>query len=278
MIVYKLTNSFIILIKKGKMTLMNKSNLLSIGEFSQLSRMTIKALHYYEKINLLHPAWIDPDSGYRYYDSRQLPYVQIIGLFTDLDIRLNHLTEDLYTEYLTADYKNLLAHSRHATKDKIEELNKKMRYIDYLEELMEKQDSPINIQNAATLWLHPCHDISKDINMNVALKQILHELKQYNITAKDNYGLIMFCNGEEKRLYYYMGIKCSSVQKNIHENIFYLPAGEYKKIQQTELDIKKIPSLFKDLFALPYDKIVLIKPEVSSYTISCLLPSGDRVN
>lgn len=257
---------------------MNKSNLLSIGEFSQLSRMTIKALHYYEKINLLHPAWIDPNSGYRYYDSSQLSYAQIIGLFTDLDIRLNHQTEDLYTEYLTADYKNLLAHSRHATKDKIEELNKKMRYIDYWEELMEKQDSPINIQNAATLWLHPCHDISKDINMNIALKQILHELKQYNITAKDNYGLIMFCNGEEKRLYYFMGIKCSSVQKNIHENIFYLPAGEYMKIQQTELDIKKIPSLFKNLFALPYDKIVLIKPELSSYTISCLLPPGDKVN
>jgi len=253
---------------------MNKSNLLSIGEFSQLSRMTIKALHYYEKINLLHPAWIDPDSGYRYYDASQLPYVQIIGLFTDLDIRLNSLTDELHTEYLTANYKKLLTYGRQATQDKLEELNKKIRYIDYLEELQDKQDSPINIQNAATLWLHPCHDISKDININIALKHILHELKQYGITARDNYGLIMLCNGDEKRLYYFIGIKCSSAHKNIHENIFHLPAGEYKKIHQTELDIKKIPLLFKDLFALPYDKIVLITPEIDSYTINCLLPQG----
>lgn len=251
---------------------MNKSNLLSIGEFSQLSRMTIKALHYYEKINLLQPAWIDPDSGYRYYDANQLHFIQIIGLFTDLDIRLNYLTDELHAEYLTADYKKLLTYGRQTTKEKIEELNNKMRYIDYLEELLNNQDSPINTQNSATLWLHPYNDISNDININIALKQILHELKQYNITALDNYGLIMFCNGAEKRLYYFMGIKCSAVQKNIHENIFSLPAGEYKKIQQTELDLKKIPSLFKDLFALPYDKIVLITPGISSYTISCLLP------
>ena len=251
---------------------MEKSNLLSIGEFAQLSRMTIKALHYYEKINLLPPAWIDPETGYRYYDASQLHFVQIIGLFTDLDIRLNSLTDELHTEYMAADYKELLKYGRQATKEKIEELHNKMRYIDYLEEVLTMQDSAANVQNDATLWLHPCNDSQDDLNMNNALKQILRDLKQYRISARDNYGLIMFCNGNEKRLYYFVGIKCSSIQKNIHENIFHLPAGEYQSLQENELNIKKIPSLFKDLFALAYDKIVLVMPGTSSYTISCLLP------
>lgn len=251
---------------------MDKSNLLSIGEFAQLSRMTIKALHYYEKINLLQPVWIDPESGYRYYDASQLHFAQIIGLFTDLDIRLNSLTDELRTEYLETDYKELLTYGRKATKEKIEELSKKMRYIDYLEEILMKQDIYVNTQNDATLWLFPCNDTQKDININAALKKILYELKQYHIPARDNYGLIMFCNGEEKRLYYFVGIKCSSDQNHMHENIFHLPVGEYRKVQQNELDIKKIPILFKDLFSLAYDKIVLMMPGASSYTISCLLP------
>lgn len=255
---------------------MDKSNLLSIGEFAQLSRTTIKALHYYEKINLLQPAWIDPDSGYRYYDARQLPFVQIIALFVDLDLRLNSLTDNLHSEYLTTDYQTLLTYSRQATKEKMEELNKKMRYIDYLEDILATQKSSLNMQNDTTLWLLPCNAPQEPLDMNAALKKILHELKQYHIAVRDTYGLIMFCNGSEKRLYYFTAIKCSSTQKNIHENIFHLPMGEYRTVHQTELNIKKIPDLFRDLFELSYDKIILITPNTSSYNISCLLPDKSR--
>ena len=253
---------------------MDKQNLLSIGEFSQISRMTIKALHYYEKINLLKPAWIDPDSGYRYYDARQLHFIQMIGLFTDLDIRLNSLTNELHEEYLTADYKKLLAYGRQSTKEKIEELNNKMRYIDYLEDILTNQESSVHSQNNTVLWLHPCNDLPNALNINTGLKQILHELKQYNISVRDNYGLIMLFNGNGNQLYYFTEIKCSPTEKNIHENIFHLPIGEYRKVQQTELNMQKIPTLFKDLFALSYDKIVLIIPKINYYTISCLLPKS----
>ena len=74
-----------------------------------------------------------------------------------------------------------------------------------------------------------------------------------------------------------MGIKHSSAPMSIHENIFHLPMGNYRKAEQTELNIKKIPALFRDLFELTYDKIVLILPGVSSYTISCLLPDSQLI-
>ena len=43
-----------------------------IGEFSILSKITVKTLRYYEKENLLIPAHIDKETGYRYYETRQL--------------------------------------------------------------------------------------------------------------------------------------------------------------------------------------------------------------
>lgn len=43
-----------------------------IGEFSALSKTTIKTLRYYEKEGLLKPVSIDPNTGYRYYETSQL--------------------------------------------------------------------------------------------------------------------------------------------------------------------------------------------------------------
>lgn len=46
--------------------------MLKIGEFSKLTKTTVKALRYYDKIGLLKPAFIDSDTAYRYYTEEQL--------------------------------------------------------------------------------------------------------------------------------------------------------------------------------------------------------------
>lgn len=43
-----------------------------IGDFSKMSKTTIRALMYYEKEGLLKPAFIDQNTSYRYYESSQL--------------------------------------------------------------------------------------------------------------------------------------------------------------------------------------------------------------
>lgn len=43
-----------------------------IGEFSILSKTTIKTLRYYEKEGLLCPSFVDEENGYRYYETSQL--------------------------------------------------------------------------------------------------------------------------------------------------------------------------------------------------------------
>ena len=41
--------------------------MLKIGDFSKLSRVSIRMLRHYDEIGLLTPIRVDPDSGYRYY-------------------------------------------------------------------------------------------------------------------------------------------------------------------------------------------------------------------
>lgn len=42
-----------------------------IGEFSVLSKTTIKTLRFYEKISLFFPSKVD-SNGYRYYETSKL--------------------------------------------------------------------------------------------------------------------------------------------------------------------------------------------------------------
>jgi DNA-binding transcriptional MerR regulator len=55
-------------------------NLMPIGEFASASRLSQKALRLYGDNGLLAPAWVDPDSGYRYYRPEQLREATLIAL------------------------------------------------------------------------------------------------------------------------------------------------------------------------------------------------------
>jgi DNA-binding transcriptional MerR regulator len=55
-------------------------NLMSIGEFASYSRLSQKALRLYGENGLLPPAWVDPESGYRYYRLGQLREATLIAL------------------------------------------------------------------------------------------------------------------------------------------------------------------------------------------------------
>jgi DNA-binding transcriptional MerR regulator len=65
--------------------------LLSIGEFSRLTHVSVKALRHYHDLDLLCPARIDPDSGYRFYATAQAPTAQLIRRFRDLGMPLDQV-------------------------------------------------------------------------------------------------------------------------------------------------------------------------------------------
>ena len=43
-----------------------------MGAFAKMSRLSIKALRLYDQLSTLQPRYIDPQSGYRYYEAEQL--------------------------------------------------------------------------------------------------------------------------------------------------------------------------------------------------------------
>lgn len=62
--------------------------MLKIGEFSKLSRISIRMLRHYDDIGLLKPAEIDDFTGYRYYHEEQLFTIGRITSLKDMGFAL----------------------------------------------------------------------------------------------------------------------------------------------------------------------------------------------
>ncbi|TMQ95571.1 MerR family transcriptional regulator [Actinomadura soli] len=63
-------------------------DLLPIGRFARLCRLSVKQLRHYDDLGLLAPAWTDPASGYRYYRPGQARNALLIGLLRAMDVPL----------------------------------------------------------------------------------------------------------------------------------------------------------------------------------------------
>lgn len=63
----------------------------SIGEFSRISGLSIKALRLYHEKGLLVPSSIDDGSGYRYYDHKNTERARIIMHLRDMEFSLSDI-------------------------------------------------------------------------------------------------------------------------------------------------------------------------------------------
>jgi len=66
---------------------------MSIGAFSRLTNLTTKALRVYERDDLLIPARVDSQNGYRWYSSDQVDQARLIGLLRGVQMPLDDIRQ-----------------------------------------------------------------------------------------------------------------------------------------------------------------------------------------
>src|SRR3954465_13165897 len=84
--------------------------LITIGEFSRMTHLSVKALRHYHDLGVLEPAAVDPSSGYRLYTGAQVPTAQLIRRFRDLEMPLDEVREVLRAPDLAARNAAIAAH------------------------------------------------------------------------------------------------------------------------------------------------------------------------
>lgn len=69
-----------------------------IGEFSRLSRVSVRMLRHYDQLGLLKPSHTDSFTNYRYYSADQLPRLNRILALRDLGFSLDQIADMLDDE------------------------------------------------------------------------------------------------------------------------------------------------------------------------------------
>lgn len=76
--------------------------MLKIGDFSKLSRISIRMLRHYDELGLLKPESVDDFTGYRYYSAGQLSLAGRITMLKNMGFSLAAITE-IINQYNNAD-------------------------------------------------------------------------------------------------------------------------------------------------------------------------------
>ena len=74
---------------------MDKRGFFQIGDVAKLFHLSVGSLRHYEKAGLLSPEYIDPETGYRYYSTRQFEVLNTIRYLRVLDMPLTQIAEFL---------------------------------------------------------------------------------------------------------------------------------------------------------------------------------------
>jgi DNA-binding transcriptional MerR regulator len=86
------------------------ATMLTIGDFSRMTHLSVKALRHYDDLGVLAPAAVDPFTGYRSYDTDQVGSAQVIRRLRDLGMPLDSIATVLSAPDLATRNREIAAH------------------------------------------------------------------------------------------------------------------------------------------------------------------------
>ncbi len=92
-------------------------DLYSIGEVAKIMGVSIQTLRYYSSIDLLHPEYTNPATGYRYYSVNQLHFIDRIKYLQKLGLSLEEIKSVLSNNDITELVQLLDSHKSKCLKE-----------------------------------------------------------------------------------------------------------------------------------------------------------------
>ena len=257
---------------------MKKENLLSIGALSKQTGVHIKSLRYYDSLGILRPAYVDPSSGYRYYNLQQIPVVGAIQLCIDLGISLKHFTEYYSESNGQLRYAKLIERGTALAKERIQTIQERLSNLEKLQaeiehsELVQQSEDMVRCKfPAMDVWLTPCASNAVEPHIFTHFHSLIRTVESSGLTINYFAGRLLHCQRNQTKLFFYIGVDIPQEMQEIPEAVFHLPEGEYLCCSQARPAIADAAAIFPEQFALDYEKFV-VESELSLGDYDCAAP------
>jgi len=175
-----------------------KKNLLSIGELSKITGVHIKALRYYDSLGILTPAFVDPESGYRYYSFCQKAVVDAIQFCIDLDIPLKHFNDYTNPAAPWICYKDLVDRGTDIVEEKIRTMQERLVLLKAMQTEIERSEDSYrsNVPRQYFLPQRTCRIVPYEGQLgcdeaNELMKKLIMEIYEHNLKLGNANGLLL---------------------------------------------------------------------------------------
>lgn len=238
-----------------------KNTLFSIGKLSKITGVHVQSLRYYERLGILSPVYIDPDTKYRYYSFPQIKVVEAIGYCVELDIPLKDFTLFLSADRSQIDYERLLHYGKTIAQCKIADIQEKMRFFEEIDRDMLHGEQCVQTPRlhshfpTKTYLTVPYSGTQSTPAFQAALCDLLVQIRKKGWQTNYDSGLLAIYRDNTMTQFAYADIL--HMDDTNGPNIFHIPEADFVCIQQQESDITRAPEIFPEQFQKGGDKLIL---------------------
>ncbi len=158
--------------------------MFKIGDFSKLTRVSVRMLRHYDEIDLLKPNSIDNFTAYRFYSADQIPRVNRIQVLRQMGFSLSEIVGLMEKDLDSKQLISLLMNRKREISEIINNENEKLLRVESLIRFIDKEDSimkyDICIKSIPAYKVISLRDIIPAYNEEGKLWQELHAFTSKN--------------------------------------------------------------------------------------------------
>lgn len=213
---------------------MKKRNLLSIGELSKITGVHIKALRYYDSLGILTPAYIDPDSGYRYYFFYQKAEVDAIQFCVDVGIPLKDFPNYINETEPWICYKELVDQGTAILENKIQIMQRRLARLKAMQSEIKRSEKSYRNDRPEIYQLPEryCWRVQYDGALGCEdadehIKKIILKIHNSGLRLGNSNGLLLLNENGAWTQHLFVDVTGNKDELAGHQEILHIPDGEY---------------------------------------------------
>lgn len=178
--------------------------MLKIGDFSKLSRISIRMLRHYDDIGLLKPDMIDSSNGYRYYSESQLTITSKIHVLKYMGFSLSNISDILNCYSDPKKLEEYLLLQKSIVKKEYEESQNRLLLLENTIDRLRKDDNAMSysviVKEIPRMKVASFRDIIPSYEMeHILWEKMMKELDSQNVKFSNPcYSMAIFHDKEHK--------------------------------------------------------------------------------